>query len=121
MSLNINTEHENSVKLIDQSAWPRWYSSYLNQAEIGGILTQCDVGYAHKLSDHITEHPILPPGTFDDYKATILHEDAEWNKFVKEAKVADHPELTEQKRLDAIRPPKYDALLRANFASAMIT
>jgi hypothetical protein len=69
----------------------------------------------------MTEHPILPPGTFDDYKATILHEDAEWNKFVKEAKVADHPELTEQKRLDAIRPPKYDALLRANFASAMIT
>jgi hypothetical protein len=69
----------------------------------------------------MTEHLILPLGIFDDYKATILHEDAEWNKFVKEAKVVDHLELTEQKRLDAIRPSKYDALLRANFASAMIT
>jgi hypothetical protein len=69
----------------------------------------------------MTEYLILPLGTFDDYKATILHEDAEWNKFVKEAKVADHLELTEQKRLDAIRPPKYDTLLRANFASTMIT
>jgi hypothetical protein len=51
------------------------------------------MGYVHKLSDYITEYLILPLGIFDDYKATILYEDAEWNKFVKEAKVVDHLEL----------------------------